>query len=184
VVDNVSAFRPVLTRVEVGGEIVNSGVLGVELDGPLGINNGTEEGLNFLVGSTIELVVDASNPGAVNVGVDLLNVLVVVERSLVHKEISNILLRAEFKLLAGLIEVLEVKDGTVLGLVESLVHESGEELHDSVDLVVVTGLSLSHSLSAELASELSLSFEGVDAGGLSSHSNSGKGEFHSSSVFV
>lgn len=148
----------------------------MQVEGPLRVDNGTEDSLDLLLGSTFEFVVDTGNPVAGRVGVNLLDMFVEVNWSLIHEEISNIIVSTEFEVLASLLEVIEVDFHHIVGLSESLFHESGEEFHDSVDFVVVSVTSLSHSLSAEFAGELSLGTEGVDAslGGNSEGSKSNK----------
>lgn len=108
-VNNIFAFRPVFTSIEVSRDIFGNSILGFGFHRPLGVDNCTEKHLDFLVGGTIELVVDTSNPGAIGVRVNLLDVLMEVNRSLVHEKVEDILIRAEFKGLAGLFKVVKVK---------------------------------------------------------------------------
>ena len=64
--DNVGAFGPLVTSVEVSGKVGILGVgLGGSLDGPLWVDDGSHQLFDFFVGSSFELRLNLGLPGCV-----------------------------------------------------------------------------------------------------------------------
>ncbi len=179
VVDHGLALGPVSSSIKALGEVVSEdhgGVASAASDGPIGVDNGSHKALDFLEGGAIELGVDTGNPVGFGVVVDGLDVSGKVEGLLFSKQVHDVVIRAELDVLArgeGLGKVDKL--GSVGEEVDAFL-ELGELLVDGVKLGVVAVGGVFDDGLAELADEVVLGEELVNAGGVGDSSDSGESE--------
>ena len=179
VVDDGLALGPVGPGIEVLRVVIGDEswlVTGAHVDGPVGVNNGAHEALNFLKGSTLELLVDAGNPSGLRVRVDVIDVAGKVNGPLVSEEIHDVTGGAELEVDAGLLRLAEVNElGLVTEAVDELL-ELGESLVELVELLILSsGGVLNHTV-AELADEVGLGVEVMGTASVGEGSNSSESE--------
>ena len=178
-VDDRFAFGPVSTGIEVDRKVVVHDHGGSALwhdDSPVGVNDGTHEALDFLKGSTSELVVVSSNPSGIGVGVDSLNVNGEIKGHFFLKGLKDIEFFAKLNVLAGLLGLGEVDEISLVGKEVDAFLELGELLVEGVKLLIlIVGGKLDDGL-AKFADVVVLGEELVDfaSGGESGQSGEGK----------
>ena len=166
VVDNRLALGPVGTGIEGVGHGVSEDIWAVtrsQLDGPVGVDDSTHEALDFLGGSTVELIVDTGNPGGGGVGVDGFDVSGEVEGLLFLEELEDVSLFAELHVLAALLGVGKVEDLGMVGPVVDTLLKLGELLVELIKLLVNSLTSHLNDGLAKLADVVVLCEEFVDA---------------------
>jgi hypothetical protein len=174
VVNDGFTLGPGLTSVEVGGKVsVDGSSLGVEVEGPVGIDNGTHHLAELLTGGTVEAAGGSGGPGGGGV-VDVLDVSLKVNRLLAHDELGNGLSAAELEESADRLtgEVREVK--VLLG-VESLFELGVDGVH-VLDLFDSAVGGVVDDLLAEVANNVGFSEEFVALESVGDGSEGGDGE--------
>ena len=178
-VDDRLALRPGSTGIEALSNRVRDNfvkVLERSSDDPVGINDSAHQSLDLLLGGTMELVVDTGSPGGVRVGVNDLNVRVKFKRLLLRKHLEDVMGLTELDLLAGLLGLGEIDHLSLLLEVGNALLELGELLEERLSLLKHALAGVLNCGLAELADEVVLGEEVVDAAGGGNGGESGDGE--------
>ena len=181
VINHMLTLWPVSSGIESLWKIISEHValLDVSLDNPFRVDNGTEERLDFLEGSAIELGIDTSFPGGFWVAVDGLDVLSELEWLLFEEEFHDGWVLAESHLDAGGFWLVEVDNLWVVGVLVDALLQLGEESVDVIDHLVVVVTSLGDDLLAHSADEVVLCEVVVNFSGLSNGNKASSDcEFH------
>ena len=177
-VDDRLALGPLGAGIEVLGEVVidDNGITRALDDSPVGVDDGAHEALNLLKGSASELVVVASNPGGVGVGVDSLDVSGEIDGLLLAEEVKDVAILAESDPLAGGLGLGKVDKLSLFSESVDTVLELGELLVEVVKLNVTALGGVLNSGLAELADVVVLSEEVVDTASAGNSSESSESE--------
>ena len=179
VVDDGLALGPLGTSIEGGWDIIvdNHGRVTSRLsDSPVRVDNGTEHALDLLERSTSELIVVASNPVGLRVGINGLDVSRKIERLLLTEEVENVTVLAEGDPLAAGLGLAEVNEILVLSKGRDALSKLGEGLVKLVELDVAALGSVLDGRLAKLADVVVLSEELMDTRGAGDSSEDGESE--------